>query len=348
MTTLSAYELERLENIRRNEEKLETLGLSRKLIPRKICQSKKPKRKAGEAKAQDPDWQPRQLRARTGSTRAAVVESESDGSDSKGEAEETVKPRPSKAVKPPPPAAHVAPAEDSGGAGKCVLVEPAKTGRSTCRGCMQPIAAGELRVGMESWMVGRNIVVWQHPHCFLATVGSAEETGGRSRCKQTKEAFAAGETALTVVAHTTAARVKLEAAGALLGPVLAAAGKERTVEALRESAAEGALDRLSAEDAATLGASLGSAAGEAIKASAAELAGVTPTQSEAMAAGEARRQPAVGRVEKATGKVCWKWAGALCYGTLMAGSETKTHCYARTQKGNTKTLTKGGEYWWQL
>jgi hypothetical protein len=47
-------------------------------------------------------------------------------------------------------------------------------------------------------------------------------------------------------------------------------------------------------------------------------------------------------------QVAWKWAGALCYGTLLPARETSTHCYARTQKNNTKTLTKGGAYWWQL
>ena len=42
----------------------------------------------------------------------------------------------------------------------------------------------------------------------------------------------------------------------------------------------------------------------------------------------------------------WRFAGHLCYGSLLPAQESKTHCYARTHKGNTKTLTKGGASWW--
>ena len=75
----------------------------------------------------------------------------------------------------------------------------------------------------------------------------------------------------------------------------------------------------------------------------------TPQNRETLEAEEkARRQPEAGSVARATGRVAWRWAGMLCYGTLIARSETASHCYARTQRGNTKTLTKGGTYWWQL
>ena len=63
---------------------------------------------------------------------------------------------------------------------------------------------------------------------------------------------------------------------------------------------------------------------------------------------EKKKQPPKGKVTKAKGKVCWTFAGHLCYGALLPNQESATHCYARTHKGNTKTLTKGGSYWWQL
>ena len=59
-------------------------------------------------------------------------------------------------------------------------------------------------------------------------------------------------------------------------------------------------------------------------------------------------QPAKGSVSRAKGKVCWRFAGHLCYGSLLPAQESKTHCYARTHKGNTKTLTKGGASWWMV
>ena len=51
-------------------------------------------------------------------------------------------------------------------------------------------------------------------------------------------------------------------------------------------------------------------------------------------------------------KLCLRatWPGDLvgtcAFGVLIATRETKTHCYARTHKGNIKTLTKGKDYWW--
>ena len=81
----------------------------------------------------------------------------------------------------------------------------------------------------------------------------------------------------------------------------------------------------------------------------------TPTTSQLVVAEEPvakkddeARQPPKGSVSKAKGKVCWRFGGALCFGTLLPAQESKTTCYARTHKGNTKTLTKGGTYWWML
>ena len=33
---------------------------------------------------------------------------------------------------------------------------------------------------------------------------------------------------------------------------------------------------------------------------------------------------------------------------MLPAKETAGVCFARTHKGNTKTLTKGGSYWWML
>ena len=200
--------------------------------------------------------------------------------------------------------------------------------------------------------------MWQHPACFLSGVGCITETSGRGKCKQTKKPFVAGERTLTFVAHSTTAHVKLEVAGGLLAPVFRAAKSESTIAALRARVASGALDALTDADLKVLEASLTERAMPVEDARAADTFSVseTPATTAALAdvkggegkGKETKQQPAIGVVVKATGKVAWKWAGNLCYGTLIAKSETKTHAYARTQRGNVKTLTKGGDYWWQL
>ena len=263
---------------------------------------------------------------------------------------------------PPAPTKATLTEEDDSSASKCVIVEAAKSGRSKCRACMEAISEGEMRVGMESWMVGRQVVVWQHPRCFLACMTICEASGGRSKCKQSKQPLEVGEKTVRLVAHTTTAHIKLRPAGMLLAPVLRAVsdsaaleGKGRgavSLDALRAVVTEGCLDELSSSESKSLADGL--AEGGAVPASSNDdgKAGlgvsVTPSQAEVMEAKHERKQPAKESIEKATGKVAWKWAGTLCYGSLLPAKETKTHCYARTQRGNVKTLTKGGEYWWQM
>jgi hypothetical protein len=58
-----------------------------------------------------------------------------------------------------------------------------------------------------------------------------------------------------------------------------------------------------------------------------------------------QEHPKVGVKSGAKGKVEWKFGGHTCYGTLLPSKETNTHCYARTHKGNVKTLAKGKDYW---
>jgi hypothetical protein len=61
--------------------------------------------------------------------------------------------------------------------------------------------------------------------------------------------------------------------------------------------------------------------------------------------GDTSDQPQAGTKSNAKGPVTWKFGAYLCHGTLLPSRETKTHCYARTHKGNIKTLKKGGAYW---
>ena len=354
--TLSAYEVQRLHNIKKNEEKLAKLGLgpdSKKLLP--PAKSSAPRKKKPRSSDDDPDYrpEPRRTRARSGGGGSAPTVSDDDDDEDDG-GDEDVMPlskRRREAPKPRAPPPTVIDDDDDDDTEKIVKVEAAKTGRSKCRCCMEPIAEKEMRVGMESWMVGRQVVVWNHPACFLSQVSACEETSGRGKCKQTKQPLATGERTLLLVAHSTTAHVKLEAAGELLAPVLRAAARPCSVDGLRAAAGSGesSFEMLDSAGISALAAGLakGSTA-ETVKDSALSVE-PTPSQDKAMGTKEeGKLQPEAGSISKAKGKVVWKWAGALCYGKLLPSSETATHCYARTQRGNTKTLTKGGSYWWQL
>ena len=69
------------------------------------------------------------------------------------------------------------------------------------------------------------------------------------------------------------------------------------------------------------------------------------TLASARSAQSGATQPELGRKTGAKGRVVWKFGSYLCYGKLMPQRETATHCFARTHKGNTKTLAKGKGYW---
>merc|ERR1711871_995317 len=56
----------------------------------------------------------------------------------------------------------------------------------------------------------------------------------------------------------------------------------------------------------------------------------TPSTAKALGVAEGdQKQPAKGKVTKAKGKVCWRFGGALCFGTLLPAQESATTCYAR-------------------
>lgn len=344
MVGLSEYEVARKRTIEANEAKLFELGLLRAGRASQLGTKKVKKAKARPVG--DPDYMPEKRTTRVSGLkrgRPAVVDESTQRSReerNRGEraaahaervasvAEERVA-----ALDAPKPA------DDEPTPTRCIIVEGAKTGRSKCRRCMEAISAGETRVGMESWMVGRQVLVWQHPKCFWQGLAFTEEGSGRGRCKQTKEVFAVGEHRLSASAHTTSANFKLNVAAELLRPVASALG------ACTVSAISGA-SVLSAAELKAFEAGVASPAPDA-QAVVPEVT-PTPTASEALELERDRKQPAEGAVARASGRVAWRWAGALCYGHLLPKSETATHCYARTAKGNTKTLTKGGVYWWML
>jgi hypothetical protein len=47
------------------------------------------------------------------------------------------------------------------------------------------------------------------------------------------------------------------------------------------------------------------------------------------------------------GAVQWRFGAGVAKGVLMPEQETDTMVYARTEKGNTKALGKGKDYWWK-
>ena len=217
--------------------------------------------------------------------------------------------------------------------------------------------------------------------------------------QQSKAAFAAGERRISATAHSTTAHLKLAVGPALLRPVFAALAPSAAESAL--TAIQGYDDLLPQEQRA-----FEEAMTKMMKAESLHPAPPPASAPEAPAPGAAAekegakkakgagatgsKQPPQGKVTKSKGKVCWKFAGALCvlaspsnqlparharcaararkcsgrssccvvfviavsgslcYGTLLPAKETAGVCYARTHKGNTKTLTKGGTYWWML
>jgi len=333
---LSEYELERERNIAANKRHLASLGLDGPFFP--------PTKRAAvrrQRPSADPDWLPRRS-GRRGSRNEPSDDSasgdEASGEEASGdESDGDDIPKPVRATKKPPPKPTPQPVRESTPA-PAIVIEAAKTGRSKCRRCLEPIQQGEKRVGMESWMVGRQVMVWQHPACFLDGVAISTETSGRGKCKLTKAPFVAGERRISCTAHTTTSNFKLAAVAPSLRALLALVPGRK----LEHIEGYGLLD---ADEAALL-----KQAGGNEEVAAVPAVGATPEQTEAVEAGPAAAQggsqPKKGAVSRVKGRVAWRFAGHVCSGTLLPAQETKTHCYARTHKGNTKTLTKGGASWW--
>ena len=241
-----------------------------------------------------------------------------------------------------------------------IVGELAKTGRSTCRKCGEAIAKEAPRVGMQAWIVGRQAITWQCPGCFLGNLVVTVEASGRGYCKISNEAFNKGEAKLGARSHSATTYFKIDAAVPLLEAVAEQVAQQQGVAALEsilriedleghEKLGSGARADVEALFTRTTQ-KLSSDAGEKEPKDASD--GVTkestkPQKDKASARADSamESQPEVGVKSGVKGRVEWKWGGMVCSGILIPSRETNTHCYAKTHKGNVKTLTKGKNYW---
>ena len=99
-------------------------------------------------------------------------------------------------------------------------LEHAKTGRSTCRGCGEGIAVGELRVGIEAFVAGRVADTWQHPKCALEHCFLEVAPANRGKCKATDEPFAKGDVRLALCSKDHKTFYGLRGLGDALRPIL--------------------------------------------------------------------------------------------------------------------------------
>lgn len=243
-----------------------------------------------------------------------------------------------------------------------LTLEYAKTGRSTCRKCKNKIEKGKPRVGMEAWIVGRNCITWQCPGCLLQNLCCAYEKSkvGKGKCKVSQAPFVKGQLKVGIRCHTATSYYCTEAIAGVLSNVVCfmrtdgSDKVELTVDGMDGN------DKLSNEDRQklkflieemlqTTGPQLGNAIPEVTKSldcieeKANKQNLTTNPKEEKMSALDKKQTNA--RTKGVKGKVQWKFGGHICYGTLISRMETKTHCYARTKKGNVKTLAKGKDYW---
>jgi hypothetical protein len=79
-----------------------------------------------------------------------------------------------------------------------IVFERAKSGRSRCKRCDENIEGGAWRCGLNNFVHGRVIRVWQHPHCFLDGLEICVHEKGAGKCKQMKEKLERGALKLVV------------------------------------------------------------------------------------------------------------------------------------------------------
>ena len=99
-------------------------------------------------------------------------------------------------------------------------LERAKTGRSTCRGCGEGIAADEMRVGIEAFVAGRVADTWQHPRCALNACFLEVAPAKRGKCKATDEPFAKGDARLALCSKDHKTFYGVKGMGDALRPIL--------------------------------------------------------------------------------------------------------------------------------
>jgi len=376
---LSDYEKLRLDKIRRNEARLRELGLDKGLLPKppvatRIKKDKKKKTTKDNVEGNTMRPTRRSTRKRKVLDYNEAVVSGIGGADSdyddantttedEDEDESVEQPRPATrrkksdvpTAKAPPSAAAlptiIVPSDSTLGG---LTLELAKTGRSTCRKCKTKIEKGTPRVGMTAWIVGRQAITWQCPGCFLDNFACGYDPSGRTRCKSTGAPFERGELRVGARSHTATSWYKADAFRAVLAGVLALVdGGEQHDGILAVESVEGSellddddRERLRSilaagmRDASDKGSSL-STGGRSRGGSSKKEVG----RGDAPAPETSNAAPEVGVKSGAKGRVQWKFGGHTCYGTLLPSKETKTHCFARTHKGNVKTLAKGKHYW---
>lgn len=247
-----------------------------------------------------------------------------------------------------------------------LTLEYAKTGRSTCRKCKSKIELGAPRVGMEAWIVGRNAITWQRPKCLLQNMRCLYEksNGGKGKCKALYVPFVKGQLKIGIRSHTATSYYCMESIGGILSNIVSLM---RTEDGSKDF--ELTIDDIDGHE-------------KLLKEDCDELQSVLKTVFQAQDRREGRLvpqdtkaishstvsveqdyqgkvksnkrdvrkgdQPRTGAKTGTKGRVQWKFGGRSCYGTLIPRMETGTHCFARTHKGNVKTLAKGKDYWSML
>lgn len=231
-----------------------------------------------------------------------------------------------------------------------VTVEAAKTGRSKCRKCYETIQKGVHRIGMRSWIAGRNSMTWQCPTCMVSNLIVAVEATGRCKCKVTNTNFRQGDLKFGLRSHLSTLYLQLSEVPAILAPVFAVIPASEKASSIQ---VEG-LELLEKEDQDAVAQVIDDAIELSNqkqvqppreKRSTAKVAPKSKTKNVPKAEA-VNTQPTRGEKTQTSGKVAWRFGGHVCFGTLISRSETNTHCFARTHKGNTKTLAKGKDYWW--
>jgi len=170
---LSAYEKQRAANIHRNRQCLVDLGIDAPLIVKTV--PIKPAPSARKRKVEDEAYtlpsrraSARTVERETTKEKAAKASDDDDDDDDDEDyedLEDVVREKPKKKRF---AQTKEAPVPGLAAITSCIIVEAAKTSRSKCRRCMEILAAGSLRVGMESWMVGRQVYTY-HTCIYLVT-----------------------------------------------------------------------------------------------------------------------------------------------------------------------------------
>jgi len=106
-----------------------------------------------------------------------------------------------------------------------VTTAQAVSSRSTCRKCKQIIEKGEMRVGVEAWVAGRQSMTWQHPICFVSNLDvEVVSKGVTGSCKQTRTKIEKGSVRTTVWSNTAKFYLSIAGVYVLLEAITQTAG----------------------------------------------------------------------------------------------------------------------------